>query len=157
MTSYVDRLEGNLKRKADVLEEIYVSDTRFLDRFDVNSSDLDQYDDYLVEQNSYLDMLDELDTEYDEIFAYLSEHPTEVNSSSIVKKNSVNTLAKNIEGKIQAVNSIEARIKAVADDFFAKRKTETNGYRRAARVIQNHYRPNPGVFSEENTMFDVSN
>ena len=157
MASYVDRLEDNLKRKAEVLEEIYVSDTRFLERFDVNSSDLDQYDDYLVEQNSYLDMLDELDTEYDEIFAYLSEHPTEVNVSSSVKKNSINTLAKNIEGKIQAVNSIEAKIKAVTDDFFAKRKTETNGYRRVARVIQNHYRPNPGVFSEENTMFDVSN
>ena len=157
MPSYIDRLEDNLNKKTGILDNILESDRRFEDNFNPETSEFEEYDAYLDDQNSYMAMLDELDQEYDEIYSYLSEHRNEVDILPPARKKSVNDLAAGIGERIQAVNALEIRIKSISDQFFENRKQQIAGTRKNARMIQNHYRSMPSAISSEDSILNITN
>ena len=157
MLSYSDRLEDNLRKKVDVLEKIYESDKRFEETFNDGASNLEQYDEYLIDQGSYMEDLDDLDAEYDGLFEYLTKHKDEVRSVQPTQKARIDSLIKEIEGKIQAVNDAEAKVRTLTGEYFRNRKSELASSRKTARVIQNHYRSAPIPVPGTNSMFDITN
>lgn len=154
MAEQVDRLEENLKQQVGVLESIYDSDRRFADRFSAETGGLGQYDEYIEEQNAYIERLVELDRQYDEIYANLKVSHETVRSEA--QRQNIMSLVNEIEGKIQAVNSIEEKTRSISEEFFKKHKTDIAKSRKTARVIQNHYRPNPGHMQMDTSIFDSS-
>ena len=109
------------------------------------------------EQGSYLEMLDDLDAEFDQIYASLSASRAEVAGIDSVQKQRLAVLIKKTDGRTQAVNSVEERIRQVSEEFFKKRRDDIASSRRNARMIQNHYRTIPSTLTEENRIFDSSN
>ncbi len=157
MSSCRDRLKENLKKQILILEGIYQSDKRFVENFDSSSSDLKQYDEYLSEQSEFLDRLDELDKEYDEIYAYLSSHPEETMTLNEAQRAEIISIIKELEGKRQAVLKAEGEAKAAADTILSNRKSALSASRKTARMIQNSYRPIPQIAAIDQTFLDVSN
>ena len=157
MASYADRLESNLRSQIEVLEHIYESDKRFLDAFDSASSDLSQYDDYMEEQDTYQDELDKLDSEYDEISKYIESHPDELTKLTASFKQRIGALIKEQDGKIQAVNATETKVRKITEDYFGNRRRDLAKSRKAARVITDKYNTAAVASSVENSMLDVTN
>ncbi|SCY05210.1 hypothetical protein SAMN02910292_00717 [Lachnospiraceae bacterium XBB2008] len=155
--SYADRLENNLRNKLSILGNILDSDQRFTSLSIRTSDPYRRYDDYLNEQNGYMDRLDELDREYDEIFQYLSEHDSEVKIIDIKKKQTIITLNRLIEDKIKETVIAESAAKVYADKILGNKKNEIAQTRKNVRVLQSSYSPNPGLSAADHSLFDSSN
>lgn len=157
MSSVSERLEKNLKAKIEILERIYESDRRLLESFDIESARLEQYDEYLAEQDSYMSNLDDLDLEYDEIVKQLSAAPALARQIPADRKRSINTLIMEIDGKVQAVSDIERRVKTLTEKYFENRRSAIAGSKKTARMIQSRYGSNSMIGSGQDSMFDISN
>ncbi len=157
MTSYVDRLEENLAAKIGILERIYESDKRIVDAIHSAQNGLEVYDEYIIEQNSYISELDELDLKYDEIYEYLVKHRSEVSAVSSARREKIKTLSKEIEGKMIAVNEMEDKVRGLTETYINNRRSAIQASRKNARVLQNRYKPGPISGSGDNSIFDITN
>ena len=157
MSSYIDKMEENLRQKVTVLEKTYESDVRFANTFDVNSGSLDQYDEYLAEQDSLISTLEDLDTEYDRLYEYLSAHRTELESADRTTKERLNSLISEVDGKLQAVRNAESKVKAITEIHLKTSRGRIAASRKNTRVIQSNYGSNPGMMAADNSMFDTFN
>ena len=157
MASCIDRLEENLKRQIDVLDQICMSDSRFAEGSETLKTDMSGYDSYLKEQDSFISILDELDSESDELMAYLADHPEEISAVGTERRKCLTALAGEIENKLNLVAEAEREARALVDDHLRSNKDRLASSRKTARVIQNGYRPNSGVAAEDNKIFDIFN
>lgn len=157
MVSYIDRLEENLTDKIGILERIYESDKRIVDAINSAQTGLEMYDEYIIEQNSYISELDELDMKYDEIYGYLAKNRSELLAASTVRREKIKTLSKEIEGKMIAVNEIEDKVRGLTETYINNRKSAIQASRKNARVLQNRYKSGPGSVSGDNSIFDITN
>ncbi len=155
MSSYIEKLEENLKQKIRILDQAYESDVRFINNADDNSS-LESYDEYLEEQDSYISMLEELDMEYDLIFDHLSSHNEILLQADQTVKDRLNSLIRETDGKLQAVREAESGAREIAETYFKNRKNQIAISRKNSRVIQSNYGANPGLASADNSMFDIT-
>ncbi len=157
MTGHIDRLENNLKHQIEVLEKIFESNKRLIDTDQAARSKAETYDDYLEEQNSYLDELDDLDLEFDEIYGFVSSHQNMLGSVRDESKIKIRNLLSEINGKSEAVRELELRSRDIVDTFLAGRKTELSETRRTTRVLSDHYRMDRYRSTADNSIFDVTN
>ncbi len=157
MSSYTDKLEENLRQKIDVLEKAYESDVRFENTFDVNNGTLEQYDEYLIEQDSYISTLEDLDVEYDRLYEYLASHRAELETADRETRNRLNSLINEVDGKLQAVREAESKVKAITDTYFKTSRSRIAVSRKNTRVIQSNYGTVPSLVAADNSMFDTTN
>ncbi len=157
MSLYIDKLEENLKKKINLLESIFESDKKYLADTETDSFDMDLNENYLEEQNSFIEMMNELDTEHDEIYGYLRDHKAEAESVPTVQRTAINDLIRELEGKTQAVLEIENRARKRSDDIIKNRRNLISASRQKARVIQNNYGPASGMMAMDHSIFDTTN
>ena len=157
MENYPDRLERNLTKQVDLLERIYQSDKRLIDLLDSDKTGMDLYDEYIKEQDSLMNELDELDSEYDTIYAYISEHKEEVSRIKPDQRSRIRRLTNEVSGKSEAVRDIESRVKQLVSDSIGRSRSGLAESRRNAMVIQKHYRGTNASIEADNTTFDIHN
>ncbi|MBQ8945528.1 MAG: hypothetical protein IJ058_01830 [Lachnospiraceae bacterium] len=157
MSSYIDRLEKNLSDKVSVLENIYESDRRIIESVNSSQTGIEIYDEYMMEQDSYLSRLDELDQEYDVIYAYIEKYREELSGVSADRRSHIVTLSKEIEGKLIAVNDIEERVRKLVEVHFNNRKSAIQASRKNAKTLQDRYRSASIFAVRENTILDIVN
>lgn len=157
MSAYLDRLEKNLTDKISVLESIYESDRRIIESVNSSQMGIEIYDEYMVEQDSYINRLDELDQEYDEVFEYIARHREVLSRVTTDRRESIVTLSKEIEGKLIAVNDIEERVRKLVEVHFNNRKSAIQASRKNAKTLQDRYRSASIFAARENTILDIVN
>ena len=157
MTGHIDRLENNLKHQIEVLEKVFESNKRLVDLDQTARSKPETYDDYLEEQNSYLDGLDDLDREFDEIYSFINSHQGMLGSVSNESRIHIRNLLSEINGKAEAVREIEIRARDIVNTFLDGRKSELSETRRTTRVLSDHYRMDRYRSTADNSIFDVTN
>ena len=157
MSSYIERVEENLKQKIHILEQAYESDVRFMQNTDVDNGSLEQYDEYLEEQDSYLSTLEDLDAEYDRIYEYLAANKEILTRADQSVKDRLNSLISEVNGKLQAVRDAESKVREITENYFKNRKNRIAISRKNTRVIQNNYGTIPSLASADNSMIYVSN
>ncbi|MCR4595898.1 MAG: hypothetical protein K5673_03850 [Lachnospiraceae bacterium] len=136
MKSYPDRLISNLKYKSDILERIYESDERLRESININDSELEDYDDYLDEQEALMTELDESDAETDEIYAYFEDHPDIRESATSHQKTQIRDLISGINGKIEAVRDIESQVRNLTNDLLRNKREQIGSSRKNIRALQ---------------------
>ena len=155
MNSYADRLEINLKNKISLLEQIYECDDRI--RTDVNpdQSDFEDLDDYLSDMDSLQEKLDLLNEETDSIVEYLTANQSELNSISNVQADRIRKLLLQIQGKAEAVEDIEKRVKTITDKMLRVKRDSIKTSRRQTRVLKSNYAPQQIMTVAEMSSFDT--
>lgn len=150
-----DRIEYNLRRKIDILEKIYESDKRIVEKLADPGFGFEIYDEYLEEQDEYENTLTELDREYDDILSGANAGALKNISATVREK--ILKLVNEMNGKAEAVSALEKQTRAAVESYMNKRKNEINISRRNVRNIQSSYRPQNYSQTSEISIFDTSN
>ena len=155
--SYFDRLESNLRQQLEILDKIYDSDIRYVNTGS-ESIDTDLTNNlYLEEQDELIGQLDQLDTEYDEIYAYLSDHRADVRSLDNNKRTVILKLNDSIQSRLRDVAMAESEARASAEKLLESKKNVIAQARKTVRVIRNNYSPNPGLTAADHSVYDILN
>lgn len=155
--TYADRLENNLKDKVDLLDLIYRCDELIVKNVDPDKSELEELDSYLEKMDSYTERLNALDTDTDEIIAYLQDHPGELRMIRNIQSDRIRSLLGSIEEKSRNLSAMELKVKEKTDNLIINKRQEIVNIRRQSRAVQNRYSTRNPLSVEEMTTFDTKN
>ena len=155
--SYIDRLKENMREQIHILEKIYGSDNMVIENNGASGDRFTFLDNYIEEHDSYIERLQELQSDSDIISEYISKHPEIIRSLTSSQRNEILSFASEIEGKTDAVRQIETKAKTVTDRIIAERRKELAGARRNTGVINDHYRTPSAVSLIGESSFDIQN
>ncbi len=157
MQELLIRLIDNLQAQIDVLEKIYLSDSKLIDRDGESGIDYEYLDEYLNEQDSLMIRLDELDKGYDRIYElFRSSADTGLIHESINIER-ISGYISEINEKAEAVRKIEEKARHITDKYISEKRNEISASRRNSRVIIDNYARNPIGIAGNASYYDSTN
>ena len=139
MTNYLNILEESLHKKLRLLDRIQVYNEA---QYQVGSGDdvqVDKFDEYIAEKGELIEQVLKLDEGFETLYTNISEELKKNRSLYTDQIERLKSLVKQVTDKSIAVQTQEARNKALIESYFAKEKEQIGQGRRSSTVAYNYY------------------
>ena len=145
MDNYLDILEDSLKKKKDLLDEIFESNERAKGIFTTTTGDTDVIDTYIEEKGRLIERLEELDEGFQTVYERVAEEISKNKNLYSDKIKRLQALVREVSAGTAKVQAQESRMKADFERYLEKQKSNIGEGRRNSKAAMAYYQNRTGI------------
>ena len=138
--NYLVILEGSLRRKLQVLEDIQAYNQRQQEIFQADNVDLDQFDSYVDEKGVLIERLNSLDNGFERLYANVAQELSGNREKYGDQIKRLQGLVSKVTEAGVAVQAQEARNKKLIEEYFRRQREGIREGRKSSKAAFDYYK-----------------
>ncbi len=144
MAQYLEMLENSLKKKCELLDEIFKRNEDAKGLFEAQGDDLERFDSFIEDKERLITELEKLDEGFESLYDRVSEELQENREQYATQIRTLQGLVRKVTEKTVAVQAQENRQKADLEKLFQKQRNEIRDGRRSVKAAMSYYQAQSG-------------